>query len=321
MKILCAWCDQMAIGDTFERVNIMPALEQLGHEVKIFPLLNLNINAHSMAPLDYELIDTISMDNYDLMIFLLYKGIISRDTIEHITNKTDVSTLMICGDDEKYYETTRVFAPYVDNLMTTFKPALSWHKTDAPNANSIYACYSANPKIYRKLNSKKTTNVSFYGGQNDYRIYILNTIIMKDVPIRVYGNGWRPDSIITTSDCVNLINETKVNLNISIDLVNKKQILQIKGRDFEIPMAGGFLLTHANPLLEEFFAPGKEIETYADNDEMISKINFYVKNDRAREKIAQAGYERAKKEHKTVDRWRHILKNCKYKTEVTSGRK
>jgi spore maturation protein CgeB len=318
MKILCTWCDQLAIGDTFERVNIFPALEHYGHEVKVFPLLNPILNAENMRPLDYELLETIDTYKPDLMIFLLYHNIISKETVKYITENTKTTTLMICGDDEKQYKLTSSYAPYVNNIVTTFLPAKKWHERDA-KVNVIYSCYSANPKIYKRLNIKKSTDVSFYGGANEYRVAVLNGIILKDIRIRVYGNGWRDDSIITTAQCVNLINETKVNLNISVDYIDNKEILQIKARDFEVPMCGGFLLTHSNPLLSEFYEIGKEIETYKNINELTDKIKRYTKDNAAREKIANAGYRRAKRYHKTTDRWEDIFKQCYFKNGGTNG--
>lgn len=313
MKILTAWCDTLAIGDSFERVNIMPALEQLGHDVKIFSLVNNNLeDDRSLRPLDYELLDVIDLLKPDLMIYLLYHGTITPEVIKYITDNTHTTTLLISGDDEKYYDQVKEYAGCSDNVMTTYKPAIEWHKKDS-KANVVYAGYSANPNIYIKLNKKKEVNISFYGAINNCRVNRLNNIILNDMQVSVYGNGWAKESIITTAQCVYLINASKVNLNISTDIIGDKEIKQIKARDFEVPMAGGFLLTESNPLLSEFYNVGKEIETYENDAQLVDKLKFYTKNDSKREKIAIAGHKRAKKCHKTVDRWKHILKNVVYK--------
>jgi spore maturation protein CgeB len=253
-----------------------------------------------------------------MLIFQPYRRIVSPETIKYITEDTKTTTLIICGDDEKFYDESKQYARNANNVMTTNKVAFEKHKKEA-GVNVIHAGYSANPKIYKRLNVKKTTEVSFYGAMTDYRIAMLNGIIMKDIPIRVYGNGWRDDSVITTAQCVYLINETKVNLNISIDIVNGKEIPQIKARDFEVPMCGGFLLTHDNPLLEQFYDIGKEVVVYHNLEDLTHKIKKYAKDDTLREKIANAGYKRAKSEHKTVSRWRDIFKKCYFKNGGTNG--
>lgn len=319
MKVLCAWCDSMAVGDTYERINVFPALEKLGHEVKVFPLVNSILSYNKpLKPLDVELLEAVDDYKPDLLIYQLYQRIISPETIKYINDNTKVTTLIICGDDEKYYEETKQYAPHTDNIVTTYLPAYEKHKKHS-GRNVIHAGYSANPVIFKKLNIKKTTDLSFYGAATDYRIAVLNGLLTNDIPIRVYGNSWRDDSIITTAECVYLINETKVNLNISIDVIDKVEISQIKARDFEVPMCGGFLLTHDNPLLEQFYDIGKEIVTYTNFEDMVFKIKKYIKDDRAREKIAEHGYKRARNDHKTVTRWRDIFKKCYYKPGGSNG--
>jgi len=42
----------------------------------------------------------------------------------------------------------------------------------------------------------------------------------------------------------------------------------------------------------EFFEEGKEAEYFSSDDEFRNKINFYLANESARERIAKAGHER-----------------------------
>ena len=44
---------------------------------------------------------------------------------------------------------------------------------------------------------------------------------------------------------------------------------QIKGRNFEVPGCGGFILTEAVPHLEEYFVPGEEIGVFRDTDDLV----------------------------------------------------
>lgn len=49
--------------------------------------------------------------------------------------------------------------------------------------------------------------------------------------------------------------------------------------------------------IEDIFMPGKEIVTFSNEEEMIEKIRFYLKNDSLRKEIADAGKTRVLKEH------------------------
>jgi spore maturation protein CgeB len=82
---------------------------------------------------------------------------------------------------------------------------------------------------------------------------------------------------------------------------------QIKGRNFEIPGCGGFLLTGSADNLEEYYQDGREVVIFHDDDELIDKIRYYLAHDEERSAIAQAGYERTLREHSYVHRFREIF--------------
>lgn len=77
--------------------------------------------------------------------------------------------------------------------------------------------------------------------------------------------------------------------------------LQSRLRDFEVPMAGGFYLVQETPDHREFYVIGQEIETWSEPDELIDKATFYSRNEKAAERICEAGRTRALESHT----WRH----------------
>jgi spore maturation protein CgeB len=60
---------------------------------------------------------------------------------------------------------------------------------------------------------------------------------------------------------------------------------------------GAFYLCEHVDGIEEVLEPGREIVTFHSEDDMISKIRFYLQNDRLRKKIAEAGQRRVLREH------------------------
>ena len=72
---------------------------------------------------------------------------------------------------------------------------------------------------------------------------------------------------------------------------------QIRLRDFEVPMSGGFYLVEHQEELREFFEIGREIETYRSREELLDKISFYLGHDAERERIRRAGRERCLRDH------------------------
>ena len=121
---------------------------------------------------------------------------------------------------------------------------------------------------------------------------------------------------------IRLFSASRINLNLSNASVSDSNarsegappLLQIKGRDFEIPACGGFLLTQDNPELYEYFEPGKEIAVYSDADDLADKIEYYLSHDAERERIRLAGHERFLRDHTMLGRMEAIF------DRVLSGR-
>jgi spore maturation protein CgeB len=82
---------------------------------------------------------------------------------------------------------------------------------------------------------------------------------------------------------------------------------QIKGRNFEVPGCGGFVLTGHAENLDEYFVPGREIVCYQDEEELIRLARYYLDHEEERAAIAQAGYQRTLREHTYDHRFREIF--------------
>ena len=77
----------------------------------------------------------------------------------------------------------------------------------------------------------------------------------------------------------------------------------------ECPGRFGFQIFPYIKGLENMFEIGKEIITYTYGNftELKEKIDYYIEHDDEREKIRHAGFERAKKDHTYINRWKIIL--------------
>ena len=84
------------------------------------------------------------------------------------------------------------------------------------------------------------------------------------------------------------ISATKVNLNF-LRKINRDEVTS---RSVEIPACGGFMITERTKRHADFFEEGKEAEFFGTNEELLKKVEFYLKNDSLRSQIARAGYDR-----------------------------
>jgi spore maturation protein CgeB len=97
---------------------------------------------------------------------------------------------------------------------------------------------------------------------------------------------------------------SKINLNIS-----KIFFTGTVQRVFDIIYCGGFCLTDYRDDLKNWFEPGKEIETYENENEFTEKVRYYLDHENERKEIQERGRRRLLKEHRVSHRIDALLKN------------
>lgn len=86
---------------------------------------------------------------------------------------------------------------------------------------------------------------------------------------------------------------SKVNLNPSLKIIQTG----IPLRAFEIMGAGGFLLSNYQEELLEYYENEKDIAIYESMEDAVDKIQFYLKHEDVRSKIAENGRRKTLEEH------------------------
>jgi len=146
-------------------------------------------------------------------------------------------------------------------------------------------------------------DVAFVGRRSPRRTQVFRQL--RGLPLSIWGPGWRSlgrgvplwmlrhwrGSQVWQRDLVEVYRRSKILLNVSVWDPVKESGLNM--RVIDVPTCGGFLLTDHSDELAEYMSPGKEIETWRCVDELKDKIDFYLRNDSARERIAEAGRIRA----------------------------
>lgn len=177
--------------------------------------------------------------------------------------------------------------------------------------------------ISKKYMNDWHNDVSFIGTWSKEKENKLNALKLRlpDINIKIWGNGWEKNSSRSlkesimgypvTGDLYALaINCSKINLG----LLQEKAAGASSGdlttaRSFHIPGSGGFMLHERSDEIITFYEEDSEISCFSSIDDLVSKVNFYLKNDNKREEMAKLGYLRCIKENKHKNRAEIILKN------------
>ncbi len=108
-------------------------------------------------------------------------------------------------------------------------------------------------------------------------------------------------------DLVTMFSRARINLGLSAcgdTAADGRRILQIRLRDFEIPLSGGFYLVEYQSELQRFFSIGREIACYSDRADLVRQIRHFLAHPEEREAIRLAGRARCLRDHTWAMRFR-----------------
>ena len=90
----------------------------------------------------------------------------------------------------------------------------------------------------------------------------------------------------------------------SIDLAElvPDGIRQIKGRTFEVPGCGGFLMSSNAENLTDYLGDNREAATFESAADLVDRVKFYLGNEEKQAAVAAAGHARTMAEHTYVHR-------------------
>jgi len=178
--------------------------------------------------------------------------------------------------------------------------------------NAHYVRWASSTGGYPEVASLKKYPVTLIGTAYPRRLALVRYLVAQGVPIRVWGNGWEhyPDVQPIAGGRVSTEQMRWIYAQSAIVLApadwEHNQCLMVKLRTLEIALCGAFQLMENCLDLADYYTP-EEIEVYGDWEELVSMIDFYIHNPDEREAIAQAGYERTRKEHTWRTRWPELL--------------
>lgn len=95
-----------------------------------------------------------------------------------------------------------------------------------------------------------------------------------------------------------VFNHSKINLNITSKSIRTALPLRV----FDVLACGGFLLTNYQSELTDYFSIGNDLECYASDDELLSKVDYYLTHEKDRIEISQNGLDAVRKYHNYPER-------------------
>jgi spore maturation protein CgeB len=310
-----------ARGLSFEHTNIYDSLAHMGHEIIYFDFMH-EFQISGRDTTSRRLVDLVRAEKPELLLCVLFTDQLNVDAVAGISRSSDTVTFnWFCDDQWRFESYSRYWAPAFNWVSTTATSALPKYEA-LGYRNVIKTQWACNHFLYKKLDLPLLYEVTFVGQPHGDRRAVIRSIERAGIRVQAWGHGW-PQGRLNQEQMIETFNQSRINLNLSNSstttsrfalrrwLVRKRssasELSQIKGRNFEVPGCGGFLLTDPAENLEAYYAPGREIGTFCRPAELVETIRYYLDHEDQRRAIAAAGYQRTAAEHTYERRFNEIF--------------
>lgn len=202
------------------------------------------------------------------------------------------------------YQTTAAIADAVDLNLTSDPNGIL--KYAVHGGLAMFHPEAAWPELHRACDAPFAHDVSFVGANYGWRPRFIRRLQSLGIAIACYGAGW-PNGPVANEDMSKVYSASRINLGFG-GVGHSRRVVNLKGRDFEVPMSGGLYLTQHNPELELVYALGNEILTYTDEVDCARVIRELLANPHRAAEIRTRGHERAHRDHTYEARWTTALR-------------
>ncbi len=258
---------------------------------------------HGSEIMKNKMFDIIKNKKPNYAFLLLEANDISLDTLEKIKEiSPNTKTLAIFGDDDIHFETrSRYYALFLDYCIFCPIKYLSSYRNDGI-MNSLPFAGGVNTENFKPLKLEKKYDVVCIGKPVPAsRAEAIRFLIKNGIKVNIWGYGWDnyPEfkevygGPLEHNEMVKVINQTKIYLGFC---KNKLGEAHNTGKFFESAACGTFCLVDEFPEYQEYFN-NNEIVNFSDNNDLLNKARYYLKNEKERERIARNAHKKTIKNH------------------------
>jgi spore maturation protein CgeB len=266
-------------------------LEELGHEVYLYD---------TIKPVEPNFRKVVVAFRPDL-IFCCFTGNPGITPYEpwndilRITREENIKTFnWFCDETWRFENFSKHVCWYFTHCSTPEPDYVDKFKSGGYD-NIQLGSWHANVDCYP--DKDKDIDISFAGGMNSIRREFFSGL---EMPVTLAEN-------LSIDELFAFYSRSKIGINLSLNANDPEGKTQMKQRIFELAAAKALVLTEHHPAIESFFEVGKEVITFKNKDDFQAKANYYIKNPKEAQTIAQKGHARYIKDHESKVRLKRLL--------------
>jgi spore maturation protein CgeB len=298
MRILCVFgrhnYGDPARGEGVEHAHFLPAFQALGHETEHFESFARAGHA-DFAALNRALLERVEAWRPDVVFTVLMMAEVWLETIALMRASGARVVNWATDDSWKYAEFSRLVAPAFDVFATTCPDAPAWYARDGIDNCVLTQWAAASGDLAAPKRAVECAfDVTFVGSNYGSRPARVERLRSAGIQVECFGHGW-PNGAVAAHRLREIVRDSRVSLNFSEAGGGSGR--QIKARVFEVPGAGGMLLTERAPHMERYFSIGGEIACFDGEAGLLAGVRHLLAHPQERDAIAAAGFERVVREH------------------------
>ena len=175
--------------------------------------------------------------------------------------------------------------PFVD--LHAIMDHFDYHRhTQTPNRYAHIIC-PQDPTVAFRDDRERDIAVSFAGSEGNPGGRAEHIKALNDAGIDVYSKGGKGEDNLSLQEFFDIYRRSKITLNFG-------RPKGITGRLFEATMCGAMLMEPSYTGHELYYRPNHDIITFDAPEDLVKKVEYFMKADVLRAQIAENGYQRSK---------------------------
>ncbi|MBY8159739.1 glycosyltransferase [Vibrio fluvialis] len=297
-----------------------------GNKIKSFyyRLQNKYLFGPSMNKINRDLVNTVK--NFEPDFIFIYRGThVYSSTLKEIKEKYKCKVFGYNNDDPFSPKYPRYFWRHFLNGVGMYDHLFCYREHNINeflklgNKNSsLLRSYYSSDRNFKIKDINKVYDIVFIGHfENDGRDSSMLRLLESKYSVKLFGTGWEKSALYrelvsANGDIVPVYNDYNLTLNqskIALVFLSKLNRDTYTRRCFEIPATGTMMISEYTVDLTTLFTPGVEADYFKSQEELISKIDFYMSNLDLVAQIGNEGMNRVMQDgHEVLDRVKQVLR-------------
>nr|WP_319395122.1 glycosyltransferase [uncultured Desulfobacter sp.] len=295
-----------------EHNNVVNSLSESDYATFDVYFYDTNYSTDSIPTRDLKFISHIKKTAPDALILSSYdhRNIRqpNRYTIKYISEKMGIPIISIWWDSVNIYFYKRSFLPIADIIdLNIFIDSGKTCKNSRYADRCLHLWAPEDPQLFYNPNAERIYDVCFLGSTSSYRSIrkkYLERIKNLGTDYRIILSGGTGSQRLSELEYAAVMQKSKISVNFSHSVQDAHQL---KGRVLETMLCGALLLESENDEIKRLFIPYEDYVPFKSTEDMIQKIQFYLKNESELNRIANNGYQKANRLYSNKKFWEKVI--------------